>query len=253
MRKFTYACMLGLSMCLCTSCSEKTTTSNDTITTDATNQQTDDTSDFHMEETMEPKDEDYLDTEEEVTFEDTSYQLLEEMTGKTFSELLENGYEYCGYDTFSGNLSIFVSSEQADPATMDKLQQLEGLSLKTLLDNNIYVGYSIIGDACAITASIGSANIYFDVDGAYDIIQRYKETSSFPEFSEMTELHDKTISNVTLSQFSYTIVFDEASQELFSEEDLDFSLSASETPEEILKDCVIKECSYTPIPDELFQ
>ena len=182
------------------------------------------------------------DDDSDFGFDNTSIQ-VEEMVGKTFSDILNKGYEYCGYGSLNDSYSFQVCSYDADTDTMDKIRQLDGLTVKDLLDEDISIGYVMVMDSCSLIANIGSFQISFEVEGAGEIIDSYKEEDSFADIEDMNELYDKTITNVSLEQITYTVILDEIAS------DENFSL---DSPEEQLKDSTVTEFSYEPIPDALF-
>ena len=129
---------------------------------------------------------------------------------------------------------------------MEKITQLEGLTLKELIDKDLSIGYFSMGDDYQLMTDIGSVNVSFEVEDAADIIQKYKEEDSFADIADMEELYDKTISNVTFNYMQYQVVFDETFDAMASEEGFELG----DSPEEQLKDCVIKEFTYEPISED---
>lgn len=246
MKMITFACMLGLSMCLCAGCSEPPKTSDELLTTNPTDTQNEDAEDVSMPS------ENKETTEDEDIFKDNTGQ-VKKIVGKTFSQLLDEGYEYIGYTKISDGFFFSINSENAEPEFMEQLQKMEGITIKDLLDKNIYIGYTLVKDQCIFTAAVGSAQINFQADEAFPILKNYQDRGTYVAVKDLEELHDKTISNITLTQFEYIIRFEDSFNDQFTEDDLDYTLSSGETPEELLKDCVIKECSYKPIPEGLYQ
>lgn len=236
MKKIMCVCLLGVSLMSMTACSGNEGAKNEEAQKETI-----------QEESIEDEaltEEEMLATDEETDL-DGSIQ-KDDMIGKTLFEALEEGYEYQGHSAINASYTFQLSSEIADDATMEKITQLEGLTLKELIDKDLSIGYFSMGDDYQLMTDIGSVNVSFEVEDAADIIQKYKEEDSFADIADMEELYDKTISNVTFNYMQYQVVFDETFDAMASEEGFELG----DSPEEQLKDCVIKEFTYEPISED---
>lgn len=241
-KKLICVFLLSVSLTSVTACSGNEGTKKEETPTETVKEETTD------EETVDEADDEFTDDEAFDTDEGTTSAgnaQIDDMIGKTFSEALAEGYEYQGYSGFNGSYTFQLKSVLADDATMEKVQQLEGLTVKELIDKDLSIGYAGFNEEYELMTDIGSVNVSFEVDGAADIIKQYKEEDSFADIADMEELYDKPISNVSFNYIQYNVTFDETFDAIASEEDFEL-----DSPETQLSDCVIKTFSYEPIPED---
>ena len=173
----------------------------------------------------------------------------EDMVGKTFAELLDNGYEYIGYSGWGEDYSFLVTMDIANDEATDIVKKLEGKTVKDLVDEDLDIGYMGMNGQYIFSTTIGDMEFQFDIDGAADIVKKYKEEDSFADIEDMTELYDIPLSNVEFSKTTYTLKFDDSFDASKFKDGDDFKL---DDPEEQLKDCVVKELYCKSIPEGLF-
>ena len=149
------------------------------------------------------------------------------------------------YKEYIGDASFLAKATKRTSSLMEKVQQLEGLTVKELIDKDLSIGYVGFNEEYQLMTDIGSVNVSFEVDGAANIIKQYKEEDSFADIADMEELYDKPISNVSFNYIQYNVTFDETFDAIASEEDFEL-----DSPETQLSDCVIKTFSYEPIPED---
>lgn len=171
---------------------------------------------------------------------------VEDMKGKTFAEVLDAGYDYMGYGGWGDEYTFMLTSENIDPEIENTLKKLEGKTVKELADKDISIGYYAFGDSdYTYTARIGGVDVEFDIEGSSEIVKKNKEEDSFADIEDMEELYDIKISNVEISNVSYTLKFDDSFDASKFKNGDDFEL---ENPEEQLKDFVVEEFYYDSIP-----
>lgn len=187
-------------------------------------------------------DEDFNDEFDSDT--DNSSTQMSDMIGKTVSDIFNEGYEFSGHSSIDNDYSFYVTSYEAPSDILDIIQQLEGLTVKDLLDKDLNIGYMIMMDQCILTAQIGSSQISFEVEGAAEIINSYKDEDPFTDIEDMPELYDLPVTNVTFDHIKYTMVLDEDFITLAASDD--FTL---DSPEEQLKDFTVTDFYCEPIPD----
>ncbi len=168
------------------------------------------------------------------------YVHVNDLTGKTLGDLLDNGYDYSGYMSVDSECYVYISSEEIDDATIEIIKQLEGLTVQDLLDKDVDISYMSINDVYSYSTSLGSITVSFDIDGGAEVMKQYEDVD-FADIEDMVELHDKAISNVSFNYVDYTVILDNAVNEL----DIDLF-----DAEEQLKDFSVVDCYYEPIPDD---
>ena len=187
--------------------------------------------------------------EAETKKEEENLVYTEDMVGKTFAELLDNGYEYIGYSGMGEEYSFLVTTDTANDEATAIVEKLDGKTVKDLVDEDLSIGYIGMGGQYIFSTTIGDMEFSFDIDGAADIVERYKEEDSFADIEDMTELYDIQISNVEFTKTTYTLKFDDSFDASQFKKGDNFKL---DDPEEQLKDFVVKELYCKPTPEGLF-
>ncbi len=249
--------MLSFAACADDSNSTEDEKEETKVTENVTKDETDEETEDSVEET-----EDSTDTTLELTADDLSILFnngedtenrvnVQDMTGKTFAELLDSGYDYMGYAGWGDEYTFLVTTENVDATAKDVVKKLEGKTVKELTDKDLSIGYYSFGDSdYTYTTKIGDVEFSFDIEGASEIVDKYNDEDPFADVEDMEELYDKKISNVEFVSITYTLKFDDSFDvDNFKNGD-DFEL---DNPEEQLKDCVVAEIYYNSIPADFLQ
>lgn len=225
MKKIICALLVGMTLFSFTACSEDKTSENEAGTESAVSENS-----------------------EVVSAEQSSdgYIHMTDMVGKKFSELLENGYEYYGYE-YSGDEGtsaepiIFVSAKNADDDTLAKIAKLEGKTISELADMDLFISYEGYEGDYTFGTRLGSVEVYFDldIDNAGEILDKNFEADPFVEVSDIKELKDVSIKNPRLNFIEYNITFEENPGDLSEVDDVEL----------FVEDYIIKDIYYIPITE----
>lgn len=169
------------------------------------------------------------------------YTEYSELHGKKVSELLEEGYTITGYSASDFDYVFYFDTQNIDDADKKKTLELEGLTIKELIEKDIIFTNSIgLNGNYLFTGVNGSLNFSFQINGCAEIIEKY---DMFTDIEDMEELSDMPISKVTIDNMEYQIVLDESAKDILATDPL------SSNWKELLKDCTVIKCYYKPIPD----
>ena len=211
-------------------------------------------------------------TTEEVN---DKYVYLEDMVGKSFLELFDEGYVYINYQKLEDEKECLfdVKMDNADSDTMKLIKRLDGKTVKELYDNNITIGYfSNESDEYTFFAMLGSVQVNFKIEGATAVIKKYDNTKN-TEIGNMKELQSLTLSEVELDGITYTVkvnepvdkavladldkiiygdVTEDATEPVEPTEAPDPTLPTEpeKTIDTVLKDYTVAEFYYTPIAED---
>lgn len=145
-------------------------------------------------------------------YEGEDHTYVEGVAGKTFAELVDDGFEYAGYQRDAEkNYTITVVKNDEDELITNTVNKLEGKTIKDLYKNDLYVlPLEITDEECIFRTTIGTLSFNFEIDGALDIIKKNNIEDNDFEVEEIKELHNKPISNFEYVETMYEVSFDDS-------------------------------------------
>ncbi len=253
---FMICCMLTSAV----GCSEKAEnskideSSESTVTTEATTEATSEsTTEATSEVATEADEKEEISIEEflneasidleDLILENTSDKtVIEEMSGKTLTELVDNGYEINGYYSIGDSITINVSNKDyTDDTITSMIESLNGKTVKELVEeHDVRIGYIGFNDNYLFTSYIGSVEIQFDIENGAKAIEAHKEETFF-DLEEAEEIQSDILENIKINNFTFDVKLDDASNQMLSEaEDWD-----TDYIKENANVLVVDELSYT--------
>ncbi len=161
---------------------------------------------------------------EDLVLENTADRtVIEEMSGKTLAELVENGYDINGYFSFGDSITVNVSNKDfTDDAITSMIDSLNGKTVKELVEEyDVSIGYMGVNDDYLFTSYIGSVGIQFDVENGAKAIKAHEEETFF-DLEEAEEIQSDILENIKITDLSFDVKLDDASNQMLSEaEDCD--------------------------------
>ncbi len=231
------------------------------------------------EQVTEPETEPITEAETEPATEEIKdeYIYVEDMVGKTFLEVFDEGYVYINYQNLEDKKECLfdVKMDNADSDTMKLIKKLDVKTVKELYDNGISIGY-FLNEAEEYTffTMLGSVQVNFKIEGGIDVIEKYKNADN-TEIGDMKELQGLKLSEVELDGITYTVkvnepvdkaVLDDLDKIIYGDAvddteatepvepteapDPTLPTEPEKTPTTILKDYTVAEFYYTTIPED---
>jgi hypothetical protein len=180
---------------------------------------------------------------EDLVLENTADRtVIEEMSGKTLAELVENGYDINGYFSFGDSITVNVSNKDfTDDAITSMIDSLNGKTVKELVEEyDVSIGYMGFNDDYLFTSYIGSVGIQFDIENGAKAIKAHEEETFF-DLEEAEEIQSDILENIKITDLSFDVKLDDASNQMLSEaEDCD-----TDYIKENANVLVVDELSYT--------
>lgn len=180
---------------------------------------------------------------EDLVLENTADRtVIEEMSGKTLAELVENGYDINGYFSFGDSITVNVSNKDfTNDAITSMIDSLNGKTVKELVEEyDISIGYMGVNDDYLFTSYIGSVEIQFDIENGAKAIKAHEEETFF-NLEEAEEIQSDILENIKITNLSFDVKLDDASNQMLSEaEDCD-----TDYIKENANVLVVDELSYT--------
>lgn len=180
---------------------------------------------------------------EDLVLENTADRtVIEEMSGKTLAELVENGYDINGYFSFGDSITVNVSNKDfTNDAITSMIDSLNGKTVKELVEEyDVSIGYMGVNDDYLFTSYIGSVEIQFDIENGAKAIKAHEEETFF-NLEEAEEIQSDILENIKITNLSFDVKLDDASNQMLSEaEDCD-----TDYIKENANVLVVDELSYT--------
>ncbi len=137
--------------------------------------------------------------------------VMEEYTGKTLGELIDNGYKYTGHASSDDHVEILLRGKVANE-TIEQLQNdIEGLTVAELVDEyDMTFGHSGVDGVYTFYMYIGSVEFSCDLENGVETLKAHDDEMLF-DLEEADEVQDKVPENITFSSVSLNVEVDAAS------------------------------------------
>ena len=195
----------------------------------------------NQDEDIEEDSENDIDTDYDFYAEYEDYIEIDELKGKTYSDVIEAGYSYEGYMGSDGDCVIVLSHQEIPEEIKEKVNQFEGMTVNEFIKLPTYWGTNFYdrGNEYCFYTNIGAVEFNFEIEDSYEIVSEYDE-DPFVSLEDMEKLCDSKIKNVTIDTVQYILILDDEAGKIVASKGEGFEV-------EMLNECKVVKCCYQPI------
>ena len=169
--------------------------------------------------------------------------MVEELSGVTLGEAVENGYEIVGYMSSMGDVTVLLDMNTDTPEFDAMADTFEGLTIAQLKDEyDARFGCLSFNDQYILSATIGDLKISFDIEHINEAMAQQDEDDLFFDWEDTDVVQNDRIYNVEVASLQVDAALDAESNVKLEEvlEDLE-----TEIIETMMNELVIESAGYT--------